>query len=109
LQAEQRNLKNLIVEMDAETAVRCFYGAVKFADIDDLIIDCLDIMSILENASVSFVKRDGNAVAHSLVCLSLFVGCMVWEGNVPNQIMTCVCKVDRQYILKDQKDLQKGF
>lgn len=42
--------------MDAETVVRCIYGAGKFAAIDDLIIDCLDIMARLENASVNFVK-----------------------------------------------------
>jgi hypothetical protein len=59
--------------MDAKTVVRSFYGAVKFAAIDDLIIDCLDKMSRLENASVSFVKEDSNVVAHSLACISLSV------------------------------------
>lgn len=49
--------------MDAETVVRCIYGAGKFAAIDDLIIDCLDIMARLENhENVILVVCHGKAM-----------------------------------------------
>jgi hypothetical protein len=59
-----------------------------------IVFDCLDleILARLENASVRFVKRDCNVVAHTLVGLALSVGCMSWEGNVPDQIMSSLCK-----------------
>jgi len=78
--------------MEAETVVRCISGAGKFAAIDDFVVDCLDIMARLENASVCYVKRECNVVAHSLVGLSNPVGCMSRKGNVPVHIMTTLHK-----------------
>ena len=92
LWAEHRQLKNLIIEMDAESVVRCVHGAAKPDATDELIIDCIEVLARLENTSVIFVKRDCNTVAHSLVSLALSAGCKLWEANVPDQIMAAVCK-----------------
>jgi hypothetical protein len=44
-------------------------------------------MARLGNASLALLKRS-NVVVHSLVGLSIPVGCMSWKGNVPVHIMT---------------------
>jgi hypothetical protein len=64
MRADHRHLRNL---MDVETIVKCVYGNIVFDYLD------LEILARLENASVRFVKRDCNNVAHSLVGLACLV------------------------------------
>lgn len=52
----EHQLKNLIIEMDAETIVRCVRGAAKLAAIDELIIDCIEVLA-----------RDCNVVTPRLI------------------------------------------
>lgn len=77
--------------MDAEVIVKCMQGAVNLADIENIILDCNDILSNLCNCGVMFIKRSKNGVAHSLVGLAKQFGSCFWVGYVPEPATAADC------------------
>jgi hypothetical protein len=78
------------VESDSEVVVKCLQGVLRLAEIENIIIDCYDIMSNL-SCSVAFIKRCKNSVAHSLVGVAKQVGSCSWVGYVPEPAASAVC------------------
>jgi hypothetical protein len=81
--AKGMRYENLAVELDAETVVQCLNVALKLAEKDTLISDCMNLMSSMINFRVSFICRPRNVAAHSLVGLAKSIGSKRWVGNVP--------------------------
>lgn len=80
-----------VIETDAETVVKRLYGDFVLAEIEPLILDCLEYMSKLVNVSVCSISKDCNKVAHSLVQLSKAVGCKSWNGCIPDRCLSVYC------------------
>jgi hypothetical protein len=59
-------------------------GTDQPALIENLILDCLEILARLDTTRVIFIKRVCYNVAHSLTCLANDVGCKSWLGIVPD-------------------------
>lgn len=89
--AMEKQLCNVIVELDAESVVNCLHGASLLVDIAPLILDCLEYLSKLENVSVCSISRNCNKVAHSLASLAKHVGCNSWEGFIPDPCLIDYC------------------
>lgn len=60
--AVENHVSNLSIESDAECVVKCLHGAPMIAEIDLVIVDCLDYLSRLSNVSVSSVRRSSTLV-----------------------------------------------
>jgi ribonuclease HI len=80
-----------IVESDSEVVVNCLKGVLSLSEIENIILDCSDIMSNLSNCSVAFIKRCKNSVAHRLVGVAKQVGSRSWVGYVPEPAASAVC------------------
>lgn len=91
LWAMEQNLINVEIEMDVGQVVKCVNGLLHLAEIEFIVVDCLDLMSRLDSIRVVCVKRSGNLIAHSLVGLARTLGCKSWLGSVPNQIYHAYC------------------
>jgi ribonuclease HI len=63
----EHKLQNIIVEMDAESMVKCVLGKLKLVAINLIVVDCLDLLSNLFNISLLCTKRCSNSATHSLV------------------------------------------
>jgi ribonuclease HI len=85
-----KNLQNVVVEMDSENVVNCILGKLKLVEIEFIIADCLDMLFSLLNVNVVSVKRCKNKVAHGLVGVARSLCSMSWFGNVPQPISSIV-------------------
>lgn len=56
-----------LIETDIEVALKCIQGMIRMAEIENIILDCIDILSTLSNCTVAFIKRTMNGAAISLV------------------------------------------
>jgi hypothetical protein len=93
----EKQLSNVIIETDAEKVVKRLYGDCVLAEIEPIILDCLEYLSKLVNVSVCSISRDCNKVAHSLGQLSKAVGCKSWNGCIPNSCLSVYCN-DLPYV-----------
>jgi hypothetical protein len=80
-----------IVETDSEVVVKCLQGVVRLSLIDNIILDCSDILSNLSNCNVVFIRRCKNVVAHCLVGIAKHYGSRSWVGYVPEPAAAAVC------------------
>jgi hypothetical protein len=62
------------------------------AEIELVILDCLNLMNNLSNVIVVSISRQCNEVANSLVSLSKISGCCSWLGYMPDYCMNSYCK-----------------
>jgi ribonuclease HI len=76
-----------IVETDAEVVVKCLQGCTRLSDIENIVLDCNDILSSLSNCNVVFIRRCKNTVAHSLVKFAKQFGSSSWVGYVPEPVL----------------------
>jgi hypothetical protein len=90
--AVDNRLSNIIIESDAEVVVKCLHGALVIAEIELVILDCLNLMNSLSNVIVVSISRHCNEVANSLVSLSRISGCCSWVGYMPDYCMDSYCK-----------------
>ena len=85
-------LHRATVEGDSEVVVKALsckeYGLALYAH---LIKDVSLFFGLYSKLSYSYMKRDGNKVAHSLVRLALTTqNCTVWIENVPSRTLPFV-------------------
>ncbi|KAK2373516.1 hypothetical protein QL285_074547 [Trifolium repens] len=88
--AKENRYENLLIELDAEVVVKCLSGRLKLAEIENVILDCSNLLSSLCNTRVSHIGRAKNMEAHSLVGVARNVGSKSWVGNVPNPTASIV-------------------
>lgn len=91
---------HFLKETDAEIIVKCLKGGTKLSEIDNILLDCKDIMSEIVNCSVMFIKRC-NGVAHNLVGI-LFLAlscCCIYQPSFfdMNECWTVKKKRVRRY------------
>jgi len=82
---------NLAVEPDAETVEHCLDGgALKLVEIDNVILDCMKLMSSMINVRLCFICRAKSVASHSLVGIAKSIGSKSWLGNVPEPTASIV-------------------
>jgi hypothetical protein len=80
------------VETDTEVVVNCLQGVSRLSAIENIILDCSDILCKHRNCNVNFIRRSRNVVAHCLVGLARQCGSCSWVGYVPEPAASAVCK-----------------
>jgi hypothetical protein len=65
-------------------------GILKLVEIENVILDCSNLLSSLCNTKVAYIGRANNMAAHSLVGVARNVGSKSWVGNVPNPTASIV-------------------
>jgi hypothetical protein len=63
---------------------------LKLVEIENVILDCSNLLSSLCNTKVAYIGRANNMAAHSLVGVARNVGSKSWVGNVPNPTASIV-------------------
>lgn len=56
---------------------------MKLVEIDNVISDCMNLMSSMINFRLFIICRAKNVAAHSLVGIAKSIGSKSWVGNVP--------------------------
>ncbi|PNX83574.1 histone H4 [Trifolium pratense] len=83
---------HFMVETNSEVVVKCLQGFSCLEEIENIILDCPDIMSNLSNCSVFFIRRCKNVAAHCLVGVAKQVGSrwdMSWSPRL--QLFVWIC------------------
>ncbi|XVE78858.1 hypothetical protein DITRI_Ditri14bG0011900 [Diplodiscus trichospermus] len=83
--ARDQQLGKVIFEYDAQLVVKAVHSSmVDLTEFGTLIEGCKLILSLEQNFSVCYVKRQANEVAHSLARAARFNACPFTSYNPPN-------------------------
>lgn len=63
-----------VIVCDALVVVDCILGKLRRADLDQIIMDCRELLSKLTDAHIQHIRREANTDAHQLMGLSRSVG-----------------------------------
>ena len=86
--SRSRNFQNVVFESDSLSLVNALCNRSTLRQIACLFLQILDTSLAFSTCNWSFVKREGNMVAHSIATWG--IGCndeIVLEGRVPNCIL----------------------
>jgi ribonuclease HI len=90
--AKDQSFESLIVETDSEIVAKCINGSMHYANLDVIILDCLELLSGMRNSTVTSISRNRNSAAHCLVGMARNLGSRSWVGIVPDPLKSIICK-----------------
>lgn len=88
---DPHNKSRWTVPNDFEVTVKCIQGLIRMAEIENIILECIDILSTLSNCPVAFIKKTMNGAAHSLVGVAKQFDSNSWAGYVPELAASALC------------------
>lgn len=90
--AKDQSFESLIVETDSKIVAKCINGSMHYANLDVIILDCLELLSGMRNSTVTSISRNRNSAAHCLVGMARNLGSRSWVGIVPDPLKSIICK-----------------
>ena len=78
--ARDQGLQNLEIQTDALVVADCISSKSSNANLDPIIVDCVELLNTFVLASVCYIGRENNGEAHKLVGIAKLVGSRTWMG-----------------------------
>lgn len=72
--ARDQGLQKLEIQTDALVIADCISGKSSNANLDPIIVDCVEYLNTFVSASVCYISRENNGEAHKLVGIAKLVG-----------------------------------
>lgn len=80
--ARNQQWHKIIISTDALVVADCIHRKYSMAILENVIDDCISILSEFDYTTVYFIGRNRNLEAHKLIDLALNIGSKTWFGDL---------------------------